>query len=114
MRRPRPFVALLLSLLLLGSQQAAFAHLISHIGAAHRLTVVENDGDAGHGAAATLAHVCTTCVAFAAVTGGALPSAQPSLFGVADVAQTPLSSLLPAVAGAAVSPYRARAPPAVL
>ena len=62
----RPLFALLFSLLLIGSQQAALAHMIGHIGGAE--TVVKHD-DSSHGAALTLSQVCTTCIAFTALDG---------------------------------------------
>jgi hypothetical protein len=112
MRRPRPFLAILLSLLLLGAQQAAFAHLISHLHA--ETAAVERHGDGGHDHHGGLTHVCTTCLAFAALGSGALPSAPPAPLGALDLAAPPLPPVLPAEVGAAVSPYLARAPPAVL
>jgi hypothetical protein len=114
MPRLRPIFAVLLSLLLLGAQQAAFAHMVGHIGAVGAATVVDHDRDAGHSTAESLSHVCTTCVALAALTGGALPSAPLAPLAAADVVAALLPPLLPACPGAAFSPYRARAPPAVL
>lgn len=114
MPRLRPLIAVLLSLLLLGAQQAAFAHMVGHIGAAGSVAVVDHDRDAGHSTAESLSHVCTTCVALAALTGGALPSAPVAPLGAAAVDAAPLPPLLPACPGAAFSLYRARAPPAVL
>jgi hypothetical protein len=111
MRRFRPFLAILLALLLLGAQQAAFAHLISHLHAP--TATIEHCGDGSHhGDHDSLTHVCSTCLAFAALVGGALPSAPAALLGAADLAAPPLSPLLPAVAAAPFRHYRARAPPA--
>jgi hypothetical protein len=111
-RSLRPLVAVLLSLLLLGAQQAAFAHLVGHLS---RSTVSFVGGDeSGHAAAETLAHVCTSCVAAAALAGAApLPSVAAVPAGAA-VGLAPPSPAPPAPAGAVVSFYRARAPPAVL
>jgi hypothetical protein len=112
MRRQRsPLISILLALLFLAAQQVAFAHMISHIGAAGGPTVVA--GDAGHGAAAGHVDTCVTCVALAALTGGAplpAPLATPT---VATAAVEPLLPALPVCTGVAASPYLARAPPAV-
>lgn len=115
LRRSRLYrlIAVLCAVFLLGAQQAAYAHFLSHLGTA-AVTVAQEDGDAGHAAASALAHGCTTCAAFSAVGAGApLPSPSP-LFSVAAVA-----SLLPAddIRRPAVGPsppYGARAPPAIL
>jgi hypothetical protein len=112
LRSLRPVVAVFLSLLLVGAQQAAFAHMVGHIGAAGVAPMVDHDKDAGHGAAESLSHVCTTCVALAALTGGALPSVPLAPLDSGDVEAAPLSPLLLVVPGAAFSLYRARAPPA--
>jgi hypothetical protein len=111
-RSPSPLIALLLALLFLAAQQAAFAHMIGHIGAAGVPTVVE--GDTGHGAVDGLADVCVTCVALAALTGGAPLPAAPAAPCVAAAIAEPLPPALPVCPGAAASPYLARAPPAVL
>lgn len=111
-RRPHPLIVLLCALFLLGAQQAAYAHFIGHLGSAAETTAQEG-GDAGHGAAATLAHVCTTCAAFAAL-GMAPPAAPPSLPANA----VPTSPIRPPAASRiavpAVPPCGARAPPIVL
>src|SRR4051812_43024111 len=73
-----PLFALFLALLLVGSQQAAFAHLITHFGGSGETVAKHEDG--GHGAALTLSHVCTTCISFAALDG---PPAAPQLPAVA-------------------------------
>ena len=70
----RPFLALLFSLLLIGSQQAALAHMIGHLGGQAEAAVHQEEG--GHGAALSLSHTCTTCIAFAALDG---PPAAPQL-----------------------------------
>jgi hypothetical protein len=113
MRRQRsPLISILLALLFLATQQVAFAHMIGHIGAAGGPAIVE--GDAGHGASAGAVDVCVTCVALAALTGGAPLPAPLAAPGVADAAIEPPPPALPACAGAAAFPYLARAPPAVL
>lgn len=91
-----PFLALLFSLLLLGSQQAALAHMLGHAmapAAAQAATEVAQGQDAEHGAALVLSHVCTTCIAFAG----------------ADLA--PPAPLPPAPTLAFIAAFRSRAPP---
>ena len=106
----RPFFTLLLSLLLLGSQQAAFAHLLSHWhGGSGSVTHYQDD----HGAIDQLADTCTTCIAFAGIGGSAPPSSLPLAFTsfAGDSYCLPLAAPVftrPVVAN------RARAPPATL
>jgi len=106
----RPFLALLLSLLLIGSQQAAFAHLLGHIHAgAAVITQLQSD----HDAIDQLADTCATCVAFAGVGGGTPPSASTASFA----AFSGDSYLLPLdrpVYTRSVVTSRARAPPVSL
>ena len=113
MIRLRPVLAVLLSLLLVGAQQAAFAHMIGHIGPAGSALTTIDGGDEGHGEALTLSHVCTTCVG-----ASGLVFAAP--FGVSrrltfdGVVETPIAVTQLAVAVAVPLRYLARAPPAVL
>lgn len=114
MRRSRlhPLIALLCALLLLGAQQAAYAHFIGHIGNQAE-TVAQEGGDADHGAASSLSHVCTTCASFAALD--AAPPAVAASVPSAAATAAALPSLPPAVTPAhPAPPYAARAPPAVL
>ena len=107
-----PFFALLLALLLLGSQQAAFAHLISHLAATTESVATQEDN--GHGAALTLSHVCTTCIAFTALASGGPASSQAMLLLAATVGErfhNTSESLSPA---RRIVSCRARAPPVVL
>lgn len=105
-----PFIALLLSLLLIGSQQAAFAHVLSHLhGGSGTVTHYQND----HGAIDQLADTCTTCIAFAGVGG----SAPPSSSAVSVTAFSGDNYLLPVAKPVFTRPVvtsRARAPPAFL
>jgi hypothetical protein len=110
MFRLRPFLAVLLSLLLLGAQEAAFAHMIGHLGAA-AATVAS--GDEGHGEAPGLSHVCTTCVSLSALDASAPSGVTPRLtfegaFGAPVAASTSV------VETATPLRYFARAPPLVL
>ncbi len=106
----RPFIALLLALLLLGSQQAAFAHLLSHAqGGAS--TVAEYQDY--HGNIDGVAETCTTCIVVAAANGNAPPSSS-SVFLAAfyDGADSPPAT--EPVFTRTVIHCRARAPPAFL
>ncbi len=113
MIRLRPFIAILLSLLLLGAQQGAFAHMIGHVGGTATAAMVADHGDEGHGEALSLSHVCTTCVSLAALAGVA-PGPAPLACQAAVFTAPLLPPPPPARSGAVFSPYRARAPPAVL
>ncbi|MDK9723469.1 MAG: hypothetical protein OEL88_01180 [Sterolibacteriaceae bacterium MAG5] len=114
MRRSRlhPLIALLCALLLLGAQQAAYAHFIGHIGNQAE-TVAQEGGDADHGAASSLSHVCTTCASFAAL------DAAPPVVAAAVPSAAATAAALPSLPAAVTPadpapPYAARAPPAVL
>lgn len=113
MTRLRPLVALLLSLLLLGAQQAAFAHMVGHVGAAGAAVTMAGQGDDGHGEALNLSHVCTTCVAASGLASAA-PFGVPPRLTFDGVAAAPIEATVHAVAVAPSQPYLARAPPAVL
>ena len=65
LHRSFPFV-IALALLLLHSQQAAYWHLLGHLGTTSTDTVVQQQ-DVEHGAPEQLSHVCSTCLAFAGV-----------------------------------------------
>jgi hypothetical protein len=110
MIRLRPFLAVLLSLLLLGAQQGAFAHMIGHLGAgADAAAPVADHGDKDHGKALSLSHVCTTCVSLAGLAGAAPPPVPPGLAGPAPVA--PLPGQAPGPRRSVVcAPYSARSP----
>ncbi|MDO8931380.1 MAG: hypothetical protein Q7U97_03215 [Rhodocyclaceae bacterium] len=114
MRRTRlhPLIAVLCALFLLGAQQAAYAHFLGHLGLGTE-TVVQEGGDADHGAASTLSHVCTTCAAFAALDSAPPPSVlahAAERIDLAVFAGRPVA----AVAAHPAPPYASRAPPAVL
>jgi hypothetical protein len=116
MNRLRPLVAVLLSLLLVGAQQAAFAHMIGHIGSvsgpANAVTTA-HQGDDGHGEALNLSHVCTTCVS-ASGLAAAVPPGVPSRLTFDGVVEAPTTVAIVAVEIVAPLRYLARAPPAVL
>lgn len=116
MRRPRhPLIVLLCALCLLGAQQAAYAHLLSHFGFGAHLaaTAATDDSDAGHGAATTLSHVCTTCAAFSALDTPPLLAAPRFSAAAGDAAALPRPTAHRLTATPA-PPYGARAPPFVL
>ncbi len=102
--------ALLLSLLLLSSQQAAFAHLLTHVqGGQDKVARIQNLEGAIDGAAET----CTSCIAFAGVGGSAPPVAVTSSIDVV-VGDSYLLPLVVAVASRPATRHRARAPPTFL
>jgi hypothetical protein len=113
MTRLRPFVAVLLSLLLLGAQEVAFAHMIGHIGAGGVAVVTVEGDDEGHGEALTLSHVCTTCVSASGLASAAPFGVPPGLTFDA-VVEAPMAVTDFAVAVAVPLRYLARAPPVVL
>jgi hypothetical protein len=116
MTRLRPFMALLLSLLLLGAQQVAFAHMIGHIGSVSRpanAITTAHQGDDGHGEALTLSHVCTTCVSASGLAATA-PCAVPPRLTFSGAFVAPMASPTSVVVVAATRHYLARAPPSVL
>ncbi len=104
-----PVFALLLSLLLIGSQQAALAHMLGHVLVPAAIQVVDaNDTD--HGAALSLAHTCTTCIAFAgADLAPPAPLAPPSL--AAGNTAVLVAAVPPAPTLAFLAAFRSRAPP---
>jgi hypothetical protein len=103
-----PFFALLLSLLLIGSQQAAFAHLLTHIpGRSTAVTHYQSEH-----AIDGLADACTACIAFAGVGSGAPPAS----LAITTASFSGDSYCLPLAAPVftrLVITCRARAPPAV-
>ncbi|GAB2181314.1 hypothetical protein DLREEDagrD3_15370 [Denitratisoma sp. agr-D3] len=106
-RLPRPFIALLAALLLVLAQQAALAHMIGHTGAAAQSAIQQNED--GHGAALSLSHACTTCIAFSALDSfAASPTWQLPAAGAAHV-RTPAIAVARSSAG--IVTLRARAPP---
>lgn len=107
-----PLLALLLSLLLLGSQQAALAHMLGHAvaPAAQTATEVAQGQDAEHGAALVLSHVCTTCIAFAAADLAPPAPVLPLAFAT-DNAATHAVAVAPAPTLALLAAFRSRAPP---
>jgi hypothetical protein len=113
LRLPRLLV-LAFALLLIGGQQAALAHMLGHamgeVGKASQATVQQGDDD--HGAALTLSHVCTTCLAldfFAAP-----PPVPLRVAFAAGAATAPTAPTFSAHYLAPPRRYAARAPPAPL
>ena len=105
-----PFFALLLSLLLIGSQQAAFAHLLTHLHAGSAAVTHYQDD---HGAIDGQADTCTTCIAFAGVGGSyAPPASQPQIFASFSGDNYRLPLAVPVFTRLVIT-CRARAPPTV-
>lgn len=103
----RPLFALLFSLLLIGSQQAALAHMIGHLGG--RAETLVSQEESGHGAALSLSHTCTTCIAFAALDG---PPASPEVpLLAAAQGEHFRSTVTPSFHARSVLVHRARGPP---
>jgi hypothetical protein len=113
MSRVRLSFAVLLSLLFLGAQQVAFAHMIGHIGPAGSALSTIDGGDEGHGEALTLSHVCTTCVGASGLVFAA-PFGVPPRLTFDGAVEAPTATTELAVPIAAPLRYLARAPPAVL
>jgi hypothetical protein len=114
MIRLRSLIAVLLSLVLLGAQQMAFAHMIGHlsgaVGAAATATTATMGDDAGHGDALGLSHACTTCVGVSALNGAA-PLGTPAPLALDNAIAAPVSADGPRVAAGVSHLYHARAPP---
>jgi hypothetical protein len=108
-----PLLALLLSMLLVGSQQAALAHMLGHVlapAAVQSGADVAADGDGDHGAALALSHACTTCIAFAGAD--LAPPAPPRSAGKTGGATSALAgTVAPAPTLAFLAAFRSRAPP---
>lgn len=109
MLNSRRLLPLLLSLLLVFGQQAAFAHLLGHSGLGNQHLAQHEDQ--GHAAADALAQGCSTCVAFAALHGTAPTShAAPLLHARFSLAAPKAAAV--AVVARALPTARARGPPA--
>jgi len=108
-RLPRQIILTLCALFLIGAQQAAYAHLIGHLGLAG--TAVAQPADAaGHAAALSLSHLCSSCLAISALAAGAPLSAS---FQAVVSANTGLSAgpEFRHLRFPTTPPYAARAPP---
>ncbi|HEX5393134.1 MAG TPA: DUF2946 family protein [Rhodocyclaceae bacterium] len=109
-RAARPFISLIAALLLVLAQQSALAHMIGHAGIAAEASIKQ--GEEQHGAALSISHICTTCVAFAAL-GGFAPST-----GLPPLPTTERHELPPDTAAVLLGQrpltFRARGPPAFL
>lgn len=114
LKLPRMLV-LAFALLLVGGQQSALAHMLGHAmgeAAATSQVVVAQHGDDDHGAALTLSHVCTTCLALD--TFAAPLPVLPRLAFAGGVAAVPPAPTFSTPAIAPLRRYAARAPPALL
>jgi len=70
----RSLLALIVGLVLLLGQQAAWTHLVSHLGGQSAQSVAPTE--ANHGAGDGLSLVCGTCLAFAGLDAGPAPQAK--------------------------------------
>lgn len=110
LKLPRLLI-LALALLLVGGQQAALAHMVGHVAdlGSAQAEVVAQQGDDEHGAALTLSHSCTTCIALD--TFSAPPPALPRLAFAEGATAVPPAPTFAAPRAAPPRPYAARAPP---
>jgi len=104
-----PLFVLLLSLLLVGGQQAALAHMLAHATTTGTVEVVQ-EGDADHGAALALSHTCTTCLAFAGADA-APPASIAPLATLPGHTAAPVVAVSPAPTLRFIAAFRSRAPP---
>lgn len=104
-----PLLALILSLLLVSGQQAALAHMLAHA-TVTRTVEAAQEGDVDHGAALSLSHVCTTCIAFAGVDV-APPAPLLPFATAAEGVATPNIAVPPAPTFGFSAAFRSRAPP---
>lgn len=105
----RPFVACLLALLLIVSQQTAFTHLLSHLNGGSEAAAQYLSDDI---AADQHAEACATCVAFAGAGGNAPPSSRQEALVSLSVAGYCLPQATEAITRQ-VFACRARGPPSV-
>jgi len=115
--RTRQLIVALCALFLLGTQQAAFVHLLGHFRfAAATATQPGNQlghGASGHGASSNLPDVCATCLAFTALAAAAPLPVQFAALAAALAAAPVLAAFSHAPAQGRL-PYAARAPPQLL
>lgn len=104
-----PFLALLLSLLLVGGQQAALAHMLGHVLVPATVQVVDAN-EADHGAALSLSHTCTTCIAFAGADLAPPAALAPPALAAGNTAALAIA-VPPAPTLAFLAAFRSRAPP---
>ena len=104
-----PFLALILSLLLVSGQQAALAHMLGHVVGPAAVQTAQGD-DADHGAALSLSHVCTTCIAFAGVDVAPPAPLLPPAIAAGSIA-APAAAVPPAPTLRFSAAFRSRAPP---
>lgn len=110
-RRYAVTLVMLCALFLLGAQQAAFVHLLSHFGSRAESAAQPQDGGS-HGTAPGLSHVCPLCAAFASLDGAPLPL-NLSLAATSLPNETPRhAGLIPPARFS--GQYLARAPPILL
>jgi hypothetical protein len=112
MNLSRRLVPYAVALLLVFAQQAGLTHLIGHLGAGTSAQTIAQHEDRGHNDALSLTHVCTTCIALAALGGPPSSPFEPAL-AVSDnnaaIGTAPTPTRFRHFAA-----YRARAPPVFL
>ena len=109
LRRYALTLVMLSALSLLGAQQAAFVHFLSHLGSRAE-TVLEPQGGGSHGKITDLS--CTTCAAFASLDAAPLVHALP-LAAMPLPKETSLYAA-PVVQARHSGQYLARAPPVLI
>lgn len=107
--RLHPLFALLLALLLVGSQQAAVAHMLGHAAAPGPFRIAQTE-DVDHGTALALSHVCTTCIAFAGADA-APPASITAPAPAAGQARAPAVAVPQAPTLRLIAAFHSRAPP---
>jgi hypothetical protein len=109
--RSHPLIALLCALCLLGAQQVANAHFISHFETSGKTAAFQPSGNGDETPAAE--GICVTCAAFAALSS-APPSHAPVLAATRTPNAPPAAAAYRFTPAPLAPPYASRAPPAVL
>lgn len=111
MKKPRPLLNMLLALLLLVSQHAAFAHWVAHgISGQHVSKVAGKAAGAAKSGLVSVDQACQECLFMAHAGSAPVNRALSFTDGQAASDRCPRSSVL-TVAGQNPSPFRSRAPP---
>jgi len=108
-RLTRQLILTLCALFLIGAQQAAFSHLIGHLGLTATASAQPAEA-AGDAVALSLSHLCTSCLAISALAAGApLPASMPA--APSAISGLPDGRVHAGLPVPTVPPYAARAPP---
>lgn len=103
----RSLLALFVALALLLGQQAAWTHLVSHLGEQGEQVSASNDD--AHEAADALSHVCVACLAFVGLDAGPISTLHVADLG--GVLARQVASVLPLQGEILSRSFLARAPP---